>query len=422
MSAPANDWVSLRQPGSRVADLVAVEPRQEMARRLPACLQGFLTWLTAMPADGEAAGETTALRYLVRAFAWIVAGLALGGAAFAGLGPVLLLPLALLLVCCGLGLFQVVVFHHCAHGTVFRTRRANRRAGRLISALLLFKHFDHYQREHMLHHSARKLLTADDEFAQFVFDMCDLEAGLSKAELWRRVGVAVISPLFHGRFLWRRIKASLGSHDRAHNLLGMAAWTGAFATAAGSGFLVPFLVLWVLPVTVLLQIATIFRILCEHRFPDERLIETRDKLFVCLATTGVFPGAMPPSADHPRWIRIGGWFGWWTEMLTWQLFIRLFVLVGDAPCHDFHHRRPASRLWVDYARARQKDRLLGCPGFPVNYCDSWGLFRTIDHNLATLAATRQAVLGRGAAAPSALDDPLGGQLDGHRGAELGLAA
>ena len=394
----ADERDNYRLVRSGAIGMVHVDPRVEMAQRLPAALQGFLTWLTAMPAPGEVEGETTALRHLGAAFAWIAAGLSLGGAAFAGLGYVLLPP-ALLLVSCGLGLFQVVIFHHCAHGTVFRTRAANRRVGRMISAVLLFKHFDLYQREHMLHHSARKLLTAEDEFAQFVFDMCGLEAGIPKAELWRRVVVNVVSPLFHGRFLWRRIRASLGSSDRAHNLLGIAAWTGAFAAATAAGVLIPFLVLWVLPVSVLLQIATIFRILCEHRFPDERLIEARDKLFVCLATTGVFPGAVPPSSDDPPWIRLGGWLRWWMEMLTWQLFIRLFVLVGDAPCHDFHHRRPASRRWVNYARARQKDRLAGCPGFPVNYCDSWGLFRTIDHNLATLAATRRAVLGRGATAP-----------------------
>ena len=130
----------------------------------------------------------------------------------------------------------------------------------------------------------------------------------------------------------------------------------------------------------------------------------------------------PPAYDDPPLIRSLGWLGWWAEMLTLQLFVRLFVLVGDAPCHDYHHRRPASKRWASYAHARQQDRLDGCRGFPVNYCDSWGLFRTIDRNLATLAATRQAVLGRGATVPSALDDPVGGQLDGHRGAELGLAA
>src|SRR5690242_12362178 len=68
MFAHSNDWVSQRQSGPQVADLAAVDPRLEMARRLPPCLQGFLTWLTAMPAEEEAAGETTALRHLAAAF------------------------------------------------------------------------------------------------------------------------------------------------------------------------------------------------------------------------------------------------------------------------------------------------------------------------------------------------------------------
>src|SRR4029077_9782543 len=120
--------------------------------------------------------------------------------------------------------------------------------------------------------------------------------------------------------------------------------------------------------------------------------------------------------------RLCSWFVWWGEMLTVQLFVRLFVLVGDAPCHDYHNRRPGSKRWTSYSHARQKDRLDGCPGFPVNYCDSWGLFRSIDRNLATLAATDRAVLGRGPAPASALDDPLAGQLDRHGGPELQLAA
>src|SRR6266404_876121 len=102
--------------------------------------------------------------------------------------------------------------------------------------------------------------------------------------------------------------------------------------------------------------------------------------------TAASSGVAPPAADVPLAIRLGGWLAWWVEMLTVQLFVRLFVLVGDAPCHDYHHRRPASKRWASYAQARQQDRLNGCWGFPVNYCDSWGLFRTIDANLATLAA------------------------------------
>jgi len=376
----------------RLVDVVVVDPRQDMARRLPGFLQGFLTWLTAVPSQAVAY-QWSAARYLFAAPAWIICGLALGGLGFAApTSGVVLIPLALLFVCCGLGLFQVVIFHHCAHGTVFRTRDRNRRVGRAISAVLLFKHFDLYQHEHMLHHSVKRLLTPEDEFAQFIFDLCGLEPGLAKGELWRRVVINIVSPLFHGRFLMRRLKASLGSHDRAHNLLGIAIWLTLSLAAARAGVFGPFLVLWVLPVTVLLQIATIFRILCEHRFPDAALIDARDKLFVCMATTGVFPGSAPPAEDDPPELRLAGWVAWWAEMLTLQVFVRLFVLVGDAPCHDYHHRRPASKRWASYAHARQQDRLEGCRGFPVNYCDSWGLFRTIDANLATLAAVPKRVL------------------------------
>jgi len=422
MPAHANDWVSLRQPGSRMASLVAVDPRQEMARRLPACLQGFLTWLTAMPADDEPARETTALRHLAAAFAWIAAGLALGSAAFAGLGSVLLLPLALLLVCCGLGLFQVVIFHHCAHGTVFRTRSANRRAGRLISALLLFKHFDHYQREHMLHHSARKLLTAEDEFAQFVFDMCGLEAGLDRRELWRRLLAKLASPTFHAQFILRRLQASLMSHDRLHNCWGASAWIAAIGAAGACGQLLPFIIVWLVPVTVLLQVATVFRILCEHRLPGRALLEARDKRFVGLATAGVFPGAMPPRRDLAPAERAVGWIRWWATMLGIHLPVRLLMLVGDAPCHDYHHRRPASKRWPNYIHARQEDADAGCPGFPVNYIETWGLFRAIDQNLASLAATRPEALGRIPRPSAARNGSLGRQADHDRRPGLRLAA
>lgn len=74
-------------------------------------------------------------------------------------------------------------------------------------------------------------------------------------------------------------------------------------------------------------------------------------------------------------------------MLTVTVFSRAFVLVGDAPCHDFHHRRPANRKWTSYAHARQQDSDAGSPGFPVGYTENWGLIRAVDSNLATLAAT-----------------------------------
>jgi hypothetical protein len=182
----------------------------------------------------------------------------------------------------------------------------------------------------------------------------------------------------------KRIQGSLMSKERSHNLIGLGVWGTILVGAALLHALPIVLVAWVLPVTVLLQIATVFRILCEHRLPSAEIIALRGKQLVCEATAGVFPGRYPPPAANSTLRRLLGWTIWWADMLTIQLFVRVFVLVGDAPCHDFHHRRPGKR-WTDYTHARQSDLDAGCPGFPANYVESWGLFNAIDQNFAAMA-------------------------------------
>jgi fatty acid desaturase len=377
----------------------ASSPREAMAERLPAFIQPFITWLTARPAPGEEAPQRSALGFVAGALAWMAIGVALTVLPFLVAASVpaiwLLVPVGLLFTCCGLGIFQVVIFHHCSHGTVFQTREANRRAGRLISALLLFKRFDDYQREHMLHHSAKKLLTEEDEFADFVLGLLGLEAGLSKRELWRRLLVATFSPVFHWKFMTARIRKSLFTGDAGHDWPGRVFWGGALVATIATGTFWLFALAWILPVTVLLQIATVYRIIVEHAFPEAELIAARDKEFVCHATLGVFPGREPPAERATTVAGLFAWGAWWAEMLTVQLFVRLFVLVGDAPCHDFHHRRPATRRWTSYIHARQNDLDAGSPGFPAGYFECWGLMSAVDRNLASLAATQPETLGRG---------------------------
>ncbi len=381
----------------RDLDVQGADPRVDMAGRLPAFVQPFLTWLTAKPAPDEAAASRTPMSYVVEALLMTFGGCALSAAAFALLGGHavlfwIVLPAGLLATTSGLGLFQVVIFHHCSHGTVFSTRERNRQAGRLVSAILLFKHFDLYQREHMLHHNANKLFTDEDEFTDFVVGICDLRSSMSRTQLWRRLVLLLASPWFHGRFMYKRVCGSVFSKDRTHNLIGFGVWGAVLAGGALTHTLVQAAVIWVLPLTVLLQIATVFRILCEHRLPSEEVIEKRGRDLVCEATAGVFAGVRPPARSLPAPARLAAWGWWWANMLTVQVFVRLFVLVGDAPCHDFHHRRPGKK-WTGYTYARQSDLEAGCPGFPLNYVDTWGLFRAIDENFAAMARAGEGVLG-----------------------------
>lgn len=384
--------------GEQQLTRATANPREAMAARLPGFVQPFLTWLTARPAPGEEPAPRSPMSFVVGASAWLVLGVALTVLPFLLAAPPaaawLLVPVGLTFTCCGLGLFQVVIFHHCSHGTVFATREANRRAGRIISAFFLFKRFDDYQREHMLHHSAKKLLTEEDEFADFVLGLLGLEAGLSKKELWRRLLVKLVSPAFHWTFLSRRIQKSMFTGDRGHDWMARAFWSAMIVGTLATGTFWLFLLAWVLPVTILLQIATVGRIIVEHAFPEAHHIAARDRDFVAHATLGVFPGAQPPLERATSLTGVVAWAGWWAEMLTVHLFVRLFVMVGDAPCHDFHHRKPASKKWTTYIHARQGDLDAGSPGYPAGYFECWGLVAAVDRNLASLAATTPAAIGR----------------------------
>src|SRR3546814_19990693 len=100
------------------------------------------------------------------------------------------------------------------------------------------------------------LLTHEDEFTTFILNLCGLEPGLSKRELWRRVLLSFGSPFFHLRFLLSRISSCLLYRSTLHNLVAIAVWAGLIAAAVHSGMWAEFAIAWLLPLVVLFQIAT----------------------------------------------------------------------------------------------------------------------------------------------------------------------
>jgi fatty acid desaturase len=371
--------------GSTIRD----DPRVDMQHRLPAIFQPFLTWLTAKPTAGENKQGRSAYSYVVEGIFLTTGGCLLSNLALDVMSrhllvAIFLLPTGLVVTTSGLGLFQVCIFHHCAHNAIFRNATHNRTLGRVISALLLFKYFDAYKHDHILHHNPKILFTLEDEFSDFIVNMCNISAGVSRQKLWAHLIVMLISPVFHGKFIYRRICGSLQSNNRTHNVTGISLWTILLIGSVFAHLLLFTAVAWILPVTILLQTATVFRILCEHRVPNTDIIDAGGRALICKSTAAVFPGARPPPRYLTSWHAALLWTFWWTNMLTVQLFVRLFVLVGDSPCHDFHHRRPGKR-WTSYIHARQADQDEGCPGFPFNYIETWGLFRAINENFQALS-------------------------------------
>lgn len=376
---------------------VAIDPqaeRDEMARRLPGAVQPFLTWLTALPAPGAGNVRSGPTRHIVAAVAWLVAGTGLSAAIIARRGGlVVLLPLGMVATTAGMGLLQAVIYHHCAHGTVLATRRANRALGRFLSLLLIIKDFDVYQREHMAHHNPKKLLEGDDEFAGYLSRFIGIVPGMSRREAWRRVLWSFVAPGFHARLMAARLAACFGAAGTRDRAARLGFWLSIVAASAWLGALLPLVVAWFIPAAILFQIATTLRVLAEHRFPEDEVMALRDRGFIARATAGVFPGAAVPRVAEGSSAAAAAWTVWWLKMLTVHLFSRVFVLVGDAPAHDYHHRRPGSREWANHIEARRRDQARGSPGFPANYIGTLGLVRAIDENLASIASARPRAAG-----------------------------
>lgn len=373
------------------------DPRTELAQRLPVWTQPIVSLISGAPAPGEAYRPKAPIEPVIDAGIRMTAG---AGLSVAGLGVFSTLPtLALLLLfvgavltVSGMGIVQVVVFHYCGHDAVFRDRARNLSVGRAISILFAFKYFDHYRREHIQHHRAQKLITEEDEFASFVIKVCGLRPGMSRAALWARLCLILISPAFHLKFLRLRIVGNFPQENRRHGVQFIAFWALLLAVVAVTGVWMEFLVAWVLPLTFLLQIATVFRILCEHRFPDARLLAVRGKALIAEATTGVFAAKPAPPRHDAAVVNLARWAVWWLDLMTVQLFVRLVVLVGDAPAHDFHHRRPGAKTWANALHARDLDKRSGAPGYPSNYIDVWGLGVAIDLNIRALSAADASLL------------------------------
>ena len=121
---------SLNRPnlaqGLETATFLRDDPRAHMAARLPASLQPLLTLITAKPAPGEETPERSPIAFVAGGLLAMLIGAGLSATAIAVAMPLwlasLLLFVGLTATASGLGLYQVVVFHHCSHGTVFPTR------------------------------------------------------------------------------------------------------------------------------------------------------------------------------------------------------------------------------------------------------------------------------------------------------------
>jgi len=362
------------------------DPVRESLRVLPGFLDLPLTMLTGKPHLGQRPLRLTPTTHLVCALGSLAAGLTISAEALgASAGPLwlLLLP-GWAMTLHGMRNLRMMIYHQCAHKNMWNRKRADRLLGRLVAGLLVVQHFDRYSAEHVGDHHGVHHMTLRDPTVQAFLVSLRLRPGMTRRQMWRRVLGRLASPVFHGRFLWARLRSYLHGAGPTERLL-FALWLGAVATAGSllHGWIF-IAVGWLLPATFFYQISNTLRLCVKHTFPPAGEQAGRGRAYFGSLTNAIFIGeAVPaPEVRGPR--RAAAWLRWWLRLFLVHVPARYLVLTGDTVCHDFHHRHPMTRDWANYVFARERDAAEPGRGWP-SYHAVWGLVPAIGHVFDSLA-------------------------------------
>lgn len=333
-------------------------------------LQGFWTWLSGKPASGQQPLWTqTSWTFLSCMLATLVVGVLLGALALwsAPFGLPLLIPGWLLIVSGARGL-QASVVHYAVHSTFSRREWVNTWVGEFVSTWLMLAPFPEYRREHRDEHHGRELATEQDPDVIMLRHL-GFEPGTPFKVLWRRLWTTPFSPLFHWRFLSARVGSNFGRKVALRRRLAAAGLVAAQLVAvAVTGTWMEFLLLWMVPLSLVYHTSALMQFASEHLWlrvnvPGESRALTLQRL-----TAGRFSGEAAPGPETTGFARVIAWMQWLARMMLIHLPARLFVLPGDLPQHDWHHRH-ARGNWKSAVYERQRDIDAGRP----NYSEVWGL-------------------------------------------------
>jgi fatty acid desaturase len=372
----------VRPPGHAASS--TIDPRETM-RVLPQLLQLPLTLLTGKPHAGQDPLRLSATYHLIAAFIHMAIGVGASSLVLQAGGWWLLgLPVSCGLTLHGMRNLRMMIYHQCAHRNMYRHRKLDTMVGRLCSSLLLVQNFNRYSREHVSDHHALHHMTLRDPTVQAFLISLDLHPGMSLRQMWRRLLGKLTSPRFHCSFAIARVRSFVHGSDKVEKIIALILYGAAVTAAALTGGWLTLVVAWLIPLFPMFQLSNTLRLCVKHTFPDPTVTLRKGRVYFASLTNAIFLGEAVPAAGMTGLARVIGWLHWTTRMIFVHFPARYLVLTGDTVCHDFHHRHPSTRQWVNYIFARQLDIQNGHPGWPA-YRETWGLIPAINLVFASLS-------------------------------------
>jgi hypothetical protein len=348
-------------------------------------LQPFWTWLSGKPSHGEkplyyptpliilASGLVRLLLALAGTY-WILT--------FQEPVALVLLPLCWLIYVSGARLLQVTIVHHSAHLNFTGIEWVDRMVGHILTAALMIQDYDSYRRDHVSIHHSKLLATLEDPDLKFLL-LLGFRTGKPKSWLWKHLIKTLFSPRFHFLFIQARLRSNFVTAPRPRRIISWLVVTSFVLVLLSTGIynqtlLWVFVLGWLTPLIVPYQISSLLQFSSEHRWlriDDDP--NAPAKLLLARLTAGRFMAEPAPTDPWYTFRGLLAWGRWWMRISLLHLPARIFVMVGDLPQHDWHHRHPTQK-WTLAAFSRQWDIEAGCPKWPEGYTEVWGLNNAIN--------------------------------------------
>lgn len=370
--------------------------------RFPSWTQNFWTWLTgkALPHQQPFIRHSW-LTYLSLTLSVFFTGLCLSSLSLAYRfnGWWLALLTGWILTLAAARTMILVIAHQCIHKQFSGSVALDKFCGELVTVLTVYQDAHAFKVEHFdSHHQREVFATIADPPVQVLLRL-GFRPGMTRQQLWRRAIIVFLSPAFYWRGFWDRLKCNFKGFWR---LAGFLAWSGLWLSVP---FWLPhgwqvLLFAFALPVIPLAQLSALLDKLGEHAWLTAPAPEHGARNYHVSATWARFCGSAVPGPSSSLYKNLIAWCRWVLSMLFYHLPARLFVVVGDLPNHDYHHRYPATRDWMIAAYARQREIDQGCAQPP--YTEIWGMFQAIDRTFHALSEASPAMASRPAVLPSTL--------------------
>jgi len=335
-------------------------------------IQTFLTWLTGMPYKGEEITNNSRFYYLASSIAKLGVGVTASAWLWHELTKIIVLQVVPYLVIVGAARDLLPsIAHMCIHCKFTGNRKTDHFISDCITTLLFLQDSEGYFVDHIKkHHNINMFATPEDPDAALLLRL-GFHPGLSKEAYWQKLYQTMISPSFHWFFLKRRFLSNYVTATLQRRIMALA-WLIIIVTIViQTNSFSTFIVSWVIPLTFCYHISALCQYCSEHLF----FATSGSK------SLGRFCGEALPKASFRECPQ--AWIGWLFRMIFYHLPVRIAVLPGTLPEHDFHHKYPSDSNWMNGKYSRQREIDAGVQG----YVDIWGLHNALDYVFEHLSNT-----------------------------------